>query len=171
MKYDQEMANIFLSNFGEAYRSGIRLQQSQRRLSKYMPLNVHVLESVDEELSEKLDAFRVRFGDVQDVLGNKVFKSLLLLEEERVTSPLDTLNQMEKRGVIETLEAWTRLRKMRNNFAHDYPNSSKEISDALNTAYEMTSQLLMIIDTLAQYAADLGLPLEEYSPVLPMRTA
>ena len=49
---------------------------------------------------ERLDAFRVRYGDLQDCLGNKVFRSVLLAEDEEPVSMADTLNRMEKRGIL-----------------------------------------------------------------------
>ncbi len=59
---------------------------------------------MDLDALDKLDAFRVRFCDLQVVLGNKVFRSLLTLEMEPNGSNLDLLNRIDKRGLLPSFE-------------------------------------------------------------------
>ena len=73
-----------------------RLSVSIHRLQGQLPLDLKALQAADEDLFEKLDAFRVRYGDLQDSLGAKVFRSLLLTEDEEPINMADTLNRMEK---------------------------------------------------------------------------
>ena len=68
---------------------------------------------------ERLDAFRVRYGDLQDRLGNKVFRNVLLAEDEEPVNMADTPNSMEKRSILSSADAWRNTRAIRNAFAHD----------------------------------------------------
>ena len=71
--------------------------------SKYIALFANSAESLkaaDEDLQDKIDAFRVRFADLQDCLGHKLFRNLLKLEDESPVSMIDVLNMMEKREIL-----------------------------------------------------------------------
>lgn len=151
MEYDKNIARLFLLNFNEAYRSAKLLLMSYSRIAKLIPLNAEILKTIIEDDLDKLDAFRVRFCDLQDTLGNKTFRSLLALEEERVESNLDILNKMEKRRILNSFEDWKSLREIRNLFSHDYPETDEEKAESLNVAYENTLKLIVIVDTIIEY--------------------
>lgn len=50
---------------------------------RYVPLTGERLTTDDESLFERLDAFRVRYADLQDAIGNKLFRSILLVLDEK----------------------------------------------------------------------------------------
>lgn len=58
------------------------MEASLHRLNADFPLTAEQLASDDEELFEKLDAFRVRFASLQDCIGNKLFRNLLRAKDE-----------------------------------------------------------------------------------------
>ena len=60
---------LFKSNWSEAYRTAQRLKSSLDRLNQTFPLNEHTLANADDDLFDKLDAFRVRFSDLQPRMG------------------------------------------------------------------------------------------------------
>ncbi len=132
---DQKIAALFLQNFNEAYRLAKLLMSSYNRITNLMPLKGSSLLSLNAEELDRLDAFRVRYCDLQDSLGNKTFRSILLLEEELPGSNLDILNKMEKREIIKTFDEWKLLRYIRNLFSHDYPETDQDKAEALNIAY------------------------------------
>jgi hypothetical protein len=103
------------------------------------------LEQLDDGGKERLDAFRVRFADLQDLLASKVFRSLLLLEEEQPVSQLDVLNAIEKRGIAPSFYEWKRLREARNAFMHDDPEHSNESAEALTLAVDGARALLAVL--------------------------
>lgn len=151
MTYDKKIADLFLLNFNEAYRSAKLLMSSYLRLTDIIPLKEEFFRLLDMESLDKLDAFRVRYCDLQDSLGNKVFRSILLLEEELPGSNLDTLNKMEKRGIIQSFDDWKALRNIRNLFAHDYPETDQSKVETLNIAYLNTPKLINVLDTTTKY--------------------
>ena len=116
-----------------------------------LPLTAEGLKTADEDLLEKLDAFRVRYGDLQDSLGGKVFRSLLQAEDEEPLNMADILNRMEKRGILDSADHWRRLREIRNAFAHDYPEGEADHANALNLAWQTASELLQIAENVQSY--------------------
>lgn len=151
MKYDQKNADLFLQNFNEAYRSAKLLMSSYNRTLHLMPLKGDQLSSLSEEDLDKLDAFRVRYCDLQDSLGNKTFRSILVLEEEVLGSNLDILNKIEKRQIINSFDEWKLLRRIRNLFSHDYPETDEDKADALTEAFFHVVNLVSVVDNVCRY--------------------
>ena len=105
---------------------------------------------------ERLDAFRVRYGDLQDCLGNKVFRSVLLAEDEEPVNMADTLNRMEKRGILSSADAWRNMRAIRNAFAHDafYQDgreAEEERAEAINLAWPSQSTSLNALEPILPF--------------------
>ena len=156
--YDQDLAELFVANYGEAVRAASSLTVSLRRTAYLFPLSGTALLALDEAGKEKLDAFQVRYASLQDILANKLFRTLLALEEEPTLSMLDVLNAMEKRGILESYHAWKRLRELRNAFRHDYAHEEDMKAAALTEAYRTASVLLELLVRLRNYAiASVGL--------------
>jgi hypothetical protein len=150
--YDTRVAALFAANLGEASRVAKNLQTSIARTAHLFPLDGAGLEALDDEGKERLDAFRVRFADLQDLLAGKVFRSLLLLEEEQPVSQLDVLNAMEKRRIIPSFQAWKRLQDLRNAFMPDDPEHPNERADALTLAAHDAPELLGVLTRTQAYA-------------------
>jgi len=157
---NEKYVALYKNNWSEAIRTANRLSSSLRRLTNDFPLSGASLLCADDDLQDKIDAFRVRFADLQDCVGNKLFRNLLKLEDESPISMVDVLNMMEKRGVIESPEQWRLLREVRNAFAHDYPESENERAAALNGAWQQSANLLSILTNLRQYLAGIGIELD-----------
>lgn len=151
MVYDKNIAALFLLNFKEAYRSAKLLVISHQRIEKLIPLDSSKMGKLSNEELDRLDAFRVRFCDLQDSLGAKTFRSLLKLEEEESESQLDVINKIDKRKIITSFEDWKKLREIRNLFSHDYPDSDEQRAEALNVAYHHTMPLIKTLDNTKSY--------------------
>lgn len=165
MLFDKKNMNLFLCNFHESYRSAKLLLSSYQRLQPIMPLTEQKFLHLDWDDLDKLDAFRVRYCDLQDGLGNKTFRSILVLEEENFISNLDIFNKMEKRGVISNYNDWKLLRFVRNIFSHDYPVTDQEKGEILNIAYSRTPDLIHIVNTTISYATKIGIPMDLFIPL------
>jgi len=59
--------------------------------------------NLSEEDMEVYELLSGRFGRAVDILFNKVFRSIAWYEFEETTSMLDTLNFMNKKGIIESI--------------------------------------------------------------------
>jgi hypothetical protein len=152
---DSGYLSLFQSNWSEAVRTAERLNSSLSRLGYLFPLSVDRLNNASEEDFDKLDAFRVRFSDLQDCLGHKLFRNLLKLEEEHTLSMIDVLNKIEKRGILESSGQWAVLREIRNSFSHDYPESDQGRVDTLNLAWLKASDLIGLLNSLRAYLISL----------------
>ena len=53
----------------------------------------------------------------------------------------DVLDRLEALRLLESADAWERIRAMRNALAHDYPESAEEKAATLNVAIEMAGQM------------------------------
>jgi len=58
---------------------------------------------------------------------------------------LDRLNRLEQLGWLPSAEEWGDLRRVRNEFAHDYPDTVDERIDRLHLALTAAQRLLEIL--------------------------
>lgn len=159
MNYDRDLADLFQQSYGEAVRAARNLSVSIKRTTSLFPLSAAAMAQLDDEALERLDAFRVRYAQLQDVLAGKVFRALLHLEEESADSMLDTLNAMEKRGIIDSFDAWKALRDLRNTFMHDYPEQAELRAEALTRAHARAAELCGVLLRVRERAMGrIGLP-------------
>jgi hypothetical protein len=151
MHIDAKLLKLFLQNFDEAYRSAKLIILSYPRVKHFFPLDGENLQKLDIDSLDKLDAFRVRFCDLQDAIGNKLFRSLLLLEMESIGSNLDILNQIEKRKLISSFDKWQEIRRLRNLFIHDYPDTVEFKAQILTKAFQETYELIHVLKRVINY--------------------
>lgn len=75
-----------------------------------------------------LDQFAYRFTRIQDDMGARLFPAALRALGEDV-SPMpafDRLARLEQLGWLPDAERWGEMRRVRNEFTHDYPESLEE---------------------------------------------
>lgn len=101
-----------------------------------------------------VNSFLFSFSKIQDRMGAKLFK-LLLLELREIDSdaiPMrDVLNKMSKLGLIDDPGLWDRLREIRNLLSHDYPDSWIERSQNLSLAIEGYGLLKSLFEKIRIY--------------------
>lgn len=85
------------------------------------PLTVEALREhrLDGDWFEPLAALNERFAKLQDVLGSVMRHAAFMLAEPTPTF-LHILVYFEKHQVIASVAQWHRVKKMRNQAAHDY---------------------------------------------------
>ena len=166
MHVESNLLRIFLYNVKEAYRSAVLLLRSYPRVGMVAAQKTDFISGLSIDDLDKLDAFRVRFCDLQDALGNKVFRSLLMLELEVFGSNLDILNKIEKRGLVPSFDEWQEIRNVRNLFVHDYPETEEARAQILSRPYNLTPSLIDVLNRVLKYAAGtIKIDLKEF-PIL-----
>ena len=107
-------------------------------LAPKLPLTGASLQSLDAETVQDLDQFVLRFGKLQDAIGSRLLPAVLTyLQEPYEHRPmLDKLNRLEQLGYLERAEDWPRLRAIRNQFAHEYPDEPERNASVLNMAID-----------------------------------
>jgi hypothetical protein len=99
-----------------------------------------------------LDQFAYRFTRLQDDMGGRLFPALLgaLGEEVTAMSVIDRLNRLEQLGWIPLADEWLELRRIRNEFAHDYPENPDLHLVRLRKAMGAGRRLVEILEAIAK---------------------
>jgi len=100
------------------------------------------------------DQFISRFSKLQDVMGAKLLPAVIELthEEGDLNTFIDKLNRLEKIGALSSVDQWLKLREMRNQFAHDYPDDPEIQASLLNKAFDMAKYLLSSLDHVVRFS-------------------
>ncbi len=140
----------------ECHKHIKRMLYAHRKMSKFMPLDGNQYDNLTDEQVENLDQFIFRFSKLQDAMGERLFRNLLLfLEEEVKNKPfLDLLNRLEQLRIIGNKEQWLALRKLRNEFSHEYLNESDANALNINLVYEQTKKLYDIFRQVKMYLTE-----------------
>jgi hypothetical protein len=139
-------------NLHQAYTHLKRLNNAFSELnSRYrFPIDKKSYENLINNIQDLAfsDQIIYRFSKLQDTIGAKLFKGLLLYQGENVDKPfLDILNQLEKIDIVDVNE-WFELRDLRNEIAHDYDNNDNLAIDILNNIFESKSELEKILNSI-----------------------
>ena len=78
----------------------------------------------------------------------------------RTSSFLDILNKLEKLNVLSSTADWQFFRNLRNNLAHDYPESIQQTVDTLNILFKEWPKMELIYSNAKKYY------LEKIEPIL-----
>jgi hypothetical protein len=142
-------------NLSESYKHLKRLSDAFLQLEKdyNLPLDENSYQLIVDDLESLAysDQIIYRFSKLQDCMGAKLFKSILLYQGENTDKPfLDILNQLEKMNII-SVDDWFEIRDLRNEIAHDYEDDDNIAINILNTIYELKNELKMVLDKTKEY--------------------
>ncbi|MBN2824430.1 MAG: hypothetical protein JXQ76_03820 [Campylobacterales bacterium] len=86
-----------------------------------------------------------RFSKLQDTMEDKVFPAILELSGEKVKK-MTVINRLNRLEELELLykDEWMRLRKDRNEIAHEYSFNQEEVVESINIIYNRIEDLLKI---------------------------
>jgi len=129
MKYEKNVIGRLKDYCAEAEVHTKRLTIAVKHLSKVAPFTVKSLETISDENLAYLDLLATRFSKLQDVIGAKMFPSLIIILKEEDKSFIDKLNKLERLEYIPSTEWWDDLRELRNDFIHDYPTDHEKVQE------------------------------------------
>ncbi|MFW6415025.1 MAG: hypothetical protein ACOCZ2_01800 [Thermodesulfobacteriota bacterium] len=114
-----------------------RIERCKSLLADFFPLTVQEFQNLSEEQIEHIDQFVYRFTKLQDSMGIRLLPSIYVwFENDSRAKPfLDILNRLEQLEIIEDVSTWQFFRNLRNNLAHDYPESLDQTVETLNLLY------------------------------------
>jgi hypothetical protein len=138
-----------------------RLVGGTGKLTTAFPLSPATMASLADETIALLDQFIYRFTKLQDSMGTRLFPSMvsMITGSDDPRPFIDTLNQLEKVGVIPSTETWQTLRVLRNNLAHDYPDGTEQCALTLNMLFVQWHQLEDMFNAAKTYYQKTLLPL------------
>ena len=102
-----------------------RLRAGLSKIQIYLPLTGDFVRLMNDDQVAILDMISTRFARLQDLIGSKIFSSILLILGEEVTNYRDNLNKLEKLRILNDASWWRRIRELRNSITHDYPEDSR----------------------------------------------
>jgi len=131
----------------------LRMNSAYRKIATALPLDKDKYTKLNEDEVEHIDQYLFRFAKLQDAIGQRLFKSILQeLEEEIENVPfIDLLNKLEKLTIIESVEQWLELRKIRNVLSSTYEDEPEEMSIAINDIFEKKQTIEKIYQQLISY--------------------
>ena len=140
-------------NLNEGYKHFLRLENAFIALQKQyqFPINMDNFKTIVDSIQYLAysDQIIYRFSKLQDCMGAKLFKSVLLYEGENINKPfLDILNQLEIIDII-NVDEWFEIRDLRNEIAHDYEDNDEIAINILNTIYKLKIDLKETLDAIA----------------------
>lgn len=115
-------------------------------------LDAAKLERLTKPLRRLLDQFAYRFTRLQDDFGARLMPAVLkALGEDIAPMPvLDRIARLEQLEWLESAEEWVRLRQIRNEFTHDYPESTQDRHARLKLAMDAARRLILMLDRFAR---------------------
>jgi len=127
-----------LEAFAECARHSRRMLSAYNKVLLIFPLDLDKYRILTDEEIEHIDQMVYRFSKLQDSIGERLFKSVLIfLEEDIKNKPfLDVLNRLEQLAILPSKDEWLRLRKLRNELSHEYSNEDDENVAALNMLFD-----------------------------------
>ncbi|MBW2364252.1 MAG: hypothetical protein JRF25_04060 [Deltaproteobacteria bacterium] len=139
-----------------------KLIRGKQLLGEYFPIRLDSFKCLEEDQIEHIDQFIYRFTKLQDSIGLRLLPTIFMFIENdaRTSSFLDILNKLEKLNVLSSTADWQFFRNLRNNLAHDYPESIQQTVDTLNILFKEWPKMELIYSNAKEYY------LEKIEPIL-----
>jgi hypothetical protein len=146
---DEKLQKIFY----ECEKHIQRINSASSKMISIMPLDGDKYTNLDEDEVAHIDQFLFRFAKLQDTMGQKLFKNILLYVDEDVDAKpfIDILNLMEKLSLLESAYVWRELRDSRNELAHNYEDEPEIMSETINKLYNKKDTLIQIYTNIYNY--------------------
>lgn len=125
-----------------------RMHFSHGKVMSFIPLNQDNYYEMDEEIVSFLDQYISRFSKLQDIMGSRLFPSVLAYVAEPMDDRpfIDILNRLERLGILDSAMNWIELRRVRNDISHEYPTSLPERIEGINILFEQLNTLQEVIE-------------------------
>lgn len=139
--------------FSKCDKHILRINGATKKMSLFMPLDGDKYEKLTEDEIESIDQFLFRFAKLQDAMGQKLFKTILIFLNEDIEGKpfIDILNLMEKLGLLEDKNEWKMLREYRNELSHNYEDEPITMSATINKLYAEKENMIAIYNKIKGY--------------------
>ena len=150
MTYDARYRPAFQEALTATERAAANLNYTLARVAPLLPLTPQSASTLPQEDRERLDALAARFARCQQMAG-MTFKALALLEAEPQSRFIDLLALMQKRGLIDSIEAWNTQRDLRNDAGHVYLTTDAEFAAFHNEVAKLAPNVAGYAVRLREY--------------------
>jgi len=132
-----------------------RMNFAMENLKPYFPLSTESYNQLEEKQISFADQLIFRFSKLQDLIGSKLFRLILLGLGEDIEIPfIDQLTRLEKLNLLADHSQWLKLRETRNLVAHEYPLHQEEYIEGLNILYDQCIHLSGIWIKMKEYVKE-----------------
>lgn len=154
-----EKDTILKSVLKECRRHAKRLTFAHRQIKPLLPFTADTVVHLHDETVSYLDQYIFRFSKLQDAMGNKLFKAVLLAVGENFTNRpfIDIFHRLEQLDILRDYGQWNRLRILRNEVSHDYDVSEEELAEKMNELLKAHDILMEYFELISQYCLSKGL--------------
>lgn len=129
------------------------LQEAMADMASFHPFMPDFFNDIGKDNLRLIDHFIHRFAMLQDLMKAKLFDLVLESAQVQVKYPgfLDKLDTLERMNLLDKASDWEKLRDIRNNFAHEYPDKPGTMAKNLNEAFAGAHILLGILDAIKNF--------------------
>ncbi len=118
-------------------------------LTRCQTVNLEKADMPERENLEKFESLTARFARFNDILLQKIFRLIDMIDLDHGGTVRDRINRAEKKGLIDSASEFIEIRELRNSIAHEYQ------PEALNLIFPrvlmFTPVLLDIADKIRDY--------------------
>ena len=107
-------------------------------------------EGLSDEEMESLEALTSRFSRLSDIIIQKVFRTIDILDLEDEGTVRDRINRAEKKGIIKSADDFIDIRILRNEIAHEY--KAETIYAIFSKVSKLSPVLLESVNTIMTYS-------------------
>lgn len=127
-----------------------RIDMALEELKKLYPFTQETIKSFQQQDFLLAELLVNRFGKLQDLIGTKLIDAFFEEKGEaiQILTMIDKLNKLEKLELIEDANIWLKMREIRNNLTHEYPDNPEITAENLNRIFELAPKLLEILYNL-----------------------
>lgn len=118
--------------------------------------NINLMNGLSYEQMDSFEALTSRFARLSDIVIQKAFRALDLLDLDDEGTIRDRINRAEKKGIVESADSFFDIRILRNEIAHEY--KSEAIYSIFAKVLELTPILIKSVGSIRSYAKKYNSP-------------
>ncbi|MCT4604982.1 MAG: hypothetical protein N4A64_02600 [Marinisporobacter sp.] len=134
----------------------LELVQDSNEMLEYSYMKckeIGIKETYTYEELDKFEALTSRFARTGDILIQKIFRLIDIIELEMPGTIIDRINRAEKKGLITSAKIFKNIRRLRNEIAHEYiPTAIEEIFKAV---LKLTPHLIECVERVKAYSENM----------------
>ncbi len=142
----------FQRTLRECLKHKDRMLSAWAKIKHALPLDGVKYEGLAEDEIEHIDQYLFRFAKLQDAMGQRLFREVLMVldEDTERMAFVDILNRLEKLGRLESADTWRQLRKIRNQVSHEYDDNPEYMATALNAVFDARTPLFGVLQKITE---------------------
>lgn len=141
-----------LKNEKQLYKDELeRLKESGAtlRYSYEVCSNIGLKEEYTLDELDRFEALTSRFARTSDLIVQKIFRLIEILELEESGTVIDRINNAERKGIISSASKFKEIRALRNNISHEY--QAERLKEIFTLVLEYTPEILHAIKNIKFY--------------------